>query len=292
MSCNAYLRFIVLQAQVHHSVGTSASQCRHWCITVQAQVHHRAGTGASPCRHKCITVQALVHHRAGTGASQCRHKCITVQALVHHRAGTSASPCRHWCITVQALVHHRAGTSASPCRHWCITVQALVHHRASTGASQCRHKCITVQALLHHNASTGASLCRHWCITVQAQVHHIAGTTCPQRPLASVNIDGRLTTQVWLLQDSLLVGGGRVWMSAPTAGTNNEHRFLRAELTQRANLAGIPHAFVVEADSSTIVYSGHPAKPKFEQKLKVPPSLVVSLTVVGAIICQATHAAP
>mmetsp|Transcript_8009 Transcript_8009/g.21335 ORF Transcript_8009/g.21335 Transcript_8009/m.21335 type:complete len:206 (-) Transcript_8009:486-1103(-) len=40
------------------------------------------------------------------------------------------------------------------------------------------------------------------------------------------------------------------------------------ELTQRANLAGIPHAFVVEADSSTIVYSGHPAKPKFEQKLK------------------------
>ncbi|KAF5839611.1 thioredoxin-like protein [Dunaliella salina] len=39
------------------------------------------------------------------------------------------------------------------------------------------------------------------------------------------------------------------------------------ELTTKANLAGIPHAFVVAADN-TILYSSHPAKPEFEQKLK------------------------
>lgn len=47
-------------------------------------------------------------------------------------------------------------------------------------------------------------------------------------------------------------------------------------------MAGIPHAFVIGVDK-TIHYSGHPADPKFEEKLKEAvetskPQVCVSLS--------------
>jgi len=45
-------------------------------------------------------------------------------------------------------------------------------------------------------------------------------------------------------------------------------------------MAGIPHAFVIGADNK-VLYSGHPAKPEFEQALKVT---VVSPFLVAALI--------
>ena len=55
---------------------------------------------------------------------------------------------------------------------------------------------------------------------------------------------------------------------------------VHSELTYKANMAGIPHAFVIGADNK-VLYSGHPAKPEFEQALKVT---VVSPFLVAALI--------